>query len=368
MKLSGRTITIDRTSIFCGDSLEPFSTFLKSLRGAVSGIIVLVDENTGRHCLPLLREAAPALEDAFVMELPAGEGTKSMQTAMKIWEELLVAGADRKTLLVNLGGGMINDLGGFIAAGYKRGISYINIPTTLIGMVDAAIGGKTGVNFNGIKNQVGFFYMPSAVFISPGFLATLPGEHLRSGMAEIMKVGLAGDAGIWRLVKTMPSSGWLTTRRKRLDELILKSVVFKNSVVRKDYREKDVRKVLNFGHTIGHAFESFSMAGGRRPLTHGEAVAIGMICESYLSGLRGRIDLNLVEEIRRVIDGFFPHYEFNEGDIPSLLSLMLQDKKNREGRVGFTLLKGIGAPAINQTCEAPEIAEAIRYYQKVPGS
>jgi 3-dehydroquinate synthase len=362
MKLSGRTVTVDRTCIFCGDSLTLFHEFLKSMKGAISRIIILVDENTGRHCLPILREASPLTGDALVLEIPAGEASKSFITAMNVWEELLSSGADRKTLLINLGGGMITDLGGFIAAGYKRGISYINVPTTLIGQVDAAIGGKTGVNLNQIKNQVGFFYNPSAVFISTLFLETLPEPHLRSGMAEILKCGVAGDREIWKIIRKMPSSDWLTSYRKPLTELISRSVAFKNSIVRQDYREKGLRKILNFGHTVGHALESYSMGEGRIPLQHGEAVAAGMICESYLSFIRKGIDRVQLDEIRATIERIFPHVLFSETDIPVLISLMQHDKKNREGKIGFTLLNGIGAARINQSCDPSEITASLNFY------
>jgi 3-dehydroquinate synthase len=362
MNLSGRITTTDRTRIFCGDSLVPVGSFLKSAGNSFSRVIILVDENTGHHCLPLLREATPLLESAFVLEVPAGEETKNLQTAMKIWEELLAGGADRKTLLINLGGGMITDLGGFIAAGYKRGISFVNIPTSLIGQVDAAIGGKTGVNFNGIKNQIGFFQSPAAIFISSRFLETLPEEHLRSGMAEIIKCGLAGDRDLWQKVRKMPSSQWLSTHKKKFLDLISGTVAYKNSVVKRDFREKGLRKVLNFGHTIGHALESFSYTPGRKPLLHGEAVAIGMICESFLSNLRDGLDACTLEEIRVTLHKIFPPYAFSVSDIPALISLMEHDKKNRDGKIGFTLLRGIGAARINQSCDHAEIRASLEYY------
>ncbi|MEI6455086.1 MAG: 3-dehydroquinate synthase [bacterium] len=362
MNLSGRITTTDRTRIFCGDSLVPVGSFLKSAGRSVSRIIVLVDENTGRHCLPVLRQATPLLDSAFVLEVPAGEETKTLHTAMKIWEELLAAGADRKTLLINLGGGMITDLGGFIAAGYKRGISFVNIPTSLIGQVDAAIGGKTGVNFNGIKNQIGFFHVPAAIFIFPPFLETLPEEQLRSGMAEIIKCGLAGDPDLWHKARKIPSAQWLSIHKKKLSDLISGTVAYKNSVVKRDFREEGLRKVLNFGHTIGHALESFSHMQGRRPLLHGEAVAIGMICESYLSNLRHGLDACALEEIRDTLDKLFPSFDFSQNDIPVLISLMEHDKKNRDGKIGFTLLRGIGASRINQSCDQTEIRASLEYY------
>jgi 3-dehydroquinate synthase len=363
MNLSGRVVTVDRTRVVCSGKFSSISAFLGANSSGISKIIILVDENTGRLCLPVLKKNTSLPDDAFVLEIPAGEESKTIQTATKIWQEMLAAKADRKTLLINLGGGMISDLGGFVAAGFKRGITYINIPTTLMGQADASIGGKTAVNFDGIKNQIGFFHSPAAVFIFPEFLKTLPVEHFRAGLAEIIKCALISDPVLWRKVKRMSESD-LSSIDKRLLDLISKTVAFKNSVVRKDFREKGWRKILNFGHTIGHAFESLSQTDNRQPLLHGEAVAIGLICESHLSHLKTGLCVEQVEEVKSFIGSIFPLYPLTRDDIPHLIGLMEHDKKNRDGLINFTLLNSIGTARINGLCNHTEIIESLDYYLK----
>jgi len=363
MNLSGRVVTVDRTRIVCGGKINLVDKFLRTNWSGISKIIILVDENTGRMCLPLLKEGTTLLENAFVLEIPAGEETKTIRTVMNIWNEMLVKKADRRTMLINLGGGMVSDLGGFVAAGFKRGISYINIPTTLMGQVDASIGGKTAVNFDGIKNQVGFFHLPVAVFIFPDFLKTLPVEQVRSGLAEIIKCALIADPVLWNKVRRMSTSD-LSHVGNRLHEFISKTVAYKNSVVRKDFREKGVRKILNFGHTVGHAFESFSQTCNRKPLLHGEAVALGMICESYLSHLKTGLSLEQAEGIKSFIKSIYPPYHFTNKDMPHLTGLMEHDKKNRNDLINFTLLRSLGMARINVLCNHAEINESLEYYLK----
>jgi len=362
MNLSGRVVTIGRTRIICGGKFTSVDAFLRTKRLEISKIIILVDENTGRLCLPLLKENTTLLDDSSVLEISPGEINKTIQVATNIWNEMIYAKADRKTLLINLGGGVISDLGGFVAAGFKRGISYINIPTTLMGQVDASIGGKTAVNFGGIKNQIGFFHSPAAVFIFPEFLKTLPIDQIRSGLAEIIKYALIADPVLWHKIKRISDQDFIRIQDKLLLNLISKTVAFKNSIVRKDFREKSGRKILNFGHTIGHALESFSRMEERKSLLHGEALAIGMICEGYLSTMKTGLGFQETEEIKKFIKSVFSHYHFTTEDIPDLIENMEHDKKNRNGLINFTLLKSIGLARINLICNRTEIIESLEYY------
>lgn len=363
--LSNRIITINRTPIFFGnDSLPSVDKLVARIRP--DGIFILVDPNTKKHCLPLLMEKTKSLASAKVILMNDGESAKSLQHAEKIWNELLLSGAGRASLLINLGGGVVSDLGGFVAAGYHRGISYINIPTTLMGQADASIGGKTAVNLGHLKNQVGFFYPAKAIVIFPGFLQTLPPEHKRSGIAEIIKSALISNAAMWkRLQKNqvnrlleMPvdSSLW--------QELILATAAFKNRVVVKDYRELKLRKILNFGHTAGHAFEGLSHMGLAKPLLHGDAVAAGMICAAYLShrktGLSGS-DLNAITTY--IHDGY-GSLPFDPAAKPQLMDIMMHDKKARAGRLLFTLISKPGMPVLNVSCGTDEISEAIDYQSR----
>lgn len=378
MKLSNRIITIDRTPIFIGNNaLSSIDRFIRTMQASRHGMIypgkegdsaqlhdeifILVDPDTRKYCLPILLEKSVSLANVHILETEGGEGSKSLATAEKLWNDLLAAGASRKSLLVNLGGGVISDLGGFVAAGYKRGINYINIPTTLIGQADAAIGGKTAVNLGHIKNQVGFFYAAKAVFIFPGFLKTLPEEHLRSGLAEIIKIALISDAALWRrllkhpvrllLQQPVESGLWLN--------LIAGAVKFKNRVVMNDYRERKLRKVLNFGHTIGHALEGYSQMGPGKPLLHGEAVAAGMICASCLSFHKAGLALADNEAIKTYLSDGFPFYPFDTLAIPAIMELMMHDKKKHNGQIQFTLISKPGYPVINISCNREEILEAL---------
>ena len=276
IKLPNRIVTVSRTPVLFGnDAFPALDRMVKTLHP--HGVFILVDRNTSKCCLPLLIGKISSFADAQVIETGGGEAAKSLHDTEKIWSELLASGAGRNSLLVNLGGGVVSDLGGFVAAGYKRGIKYINIPTSLMGQADAAIGGKTGVNMGSIKNQVGFFHAATAVFIIPGFLKTLPEGHLRSGLAEIIKSVLISNDTLWRRMQKNPVSQLLSlpVEGALWQELMLATITYKNKVVAKDYREQKLRKVLNFGHTLGHAFESFSFHHSATPLLHGEAVAAG---------------------------------------------------------------------------------------------
>lgn len=363
MKIINRIITTDRTPIWFGnEALSSVDPLLTSLHP--SGIFILVDSNTKQHCLHLLLAKSAMARQAHVIETETGEIAKSLENAQKIWHELLESGAGRSSVLINLGGGVVSDLGGFVAAGYQRGIDYINIPTSLMGQADASIGGKTAVNLGSIKNQVGFFHAAKAVFIFPGFLKSLPVEHLRSGLAEILKSILISDANLWRRIIKHPVSELLQLPVESgiWLKLISAAVKYKNKVVMYDYRERKQRKVLNFGHTIGHALEGYSHQIPSKPLLHGEAVAAGMITASYLSERKTGLLPSDLEAIVAYLDEGFPRYRLDPVEIPSVMKIMSHDKKRQQGHIQFTLLSKPGRALINVTCEEEEILEAIKYY------
>lgn len=340
-------------SVYTGTDV--FDMLLEQLiEQSYSQVFVLVDEQTEKHCLPILRKT---LFDIKVVKINSGENHKTLPTLQYIWDTLIEHEADRKAVLINLGGGVIGDIGGFAAATYKRGIDFINIPTTLLAMVDSSVGGKTGIDYQNLKNVIGTIQPPAAVFINPLFLDTLPQPELLNGFAEIIKHGLIADDRYWE--KTFNTS---TLTPETLANLIHGSVKIKSSIVKKDPFERDLRKALNFGHTIGHAIESYSLVHDKKPLKHGESVAIGMVCEAFLSkeiiGLSGR-DLRVISEFVLL---HFPKYSLRNIFSKELISYMRQDKKNSHDTINFTLLKRIGKASINHTCTDAQIALALNYY------
>ena len=340
-------------SIYIGP--EVFDLLLEQLiERSYSQVFVLVDENTEKYCLPILTRT---LFDVKVIKISSGEEHKTVSNLQIIWDQLIKHQADKQTALINLGGGVIGDMGGFAAATFKRGIDFINVPTTLLAMVDSSIGGKLGVDYQGIKNAVGMIKNPSAVFVCTEFLNTLPKRELLNGFAEIIKHGLIADEDYWEKI----------TRVKNIDAeslttLINSSIKIKSQIVKKDPVEDGLRKVLNFGHTIGHAIESYSLINDKNPLKHGEAIAIGMICEAFLSkehnGLSGR-ELRVISE---VILQHFPKYSLRNILSPELIKFMRQDKKNSNQSINFSLLKRIGKASIDYTCTDAQIALALNYY------
>ena len=366
MKISNRIVTVDRTPIFFGKEVfEDFDRMVKAMHPG--GIFILTDENTGRHCLPLLLEKTRSMENSKVIQTEGGEEAKSLDKAGKLWQELMGLGANRSSLIVNLGGGVISDLGGFVAGGYQRGIRYINMPTSLMGQADAAIGGKTAVNLGHIKNQVGFYYPASGIFVYPGFLETLPAKHLRSGLAEIIKSALIGNEKLWRRIRNMPVDMLMDTppEEPSWQDLIRWTITFKNKVVVKDFREVKHRKILNFGHTIGHAMESISFSGSRLPLLHGEAVAAGMICEAWLSGRKTGLTKEDLNDITGYLADGFDGVPIDPGVKDQLTNIMKHDKKMKHGQLHFTLISRPGLPVVNIACDTGEIYEAIDFYSTV---
>ncbi|WP_370898379.1 3-dehydroquinate synthase [Chryseobacterium gossypii] len=324
-----------------------------------SKIFILTDENTHEYCLPALLGNMETDLKFEILEIEAGEEMKNIQTANQLWEILTEMQADRKALVINLGGGVITDMGGFVASTYKRGIRFINIPTTLLAMCDASIGGKTGIDLMHYKNMVGTFTFPEQIFVYPKFLETLPFKELRSGFAEMLKHGLIADKIHWENL----------TRIQKLDmEAVIPhiqtSMDIKQEVVEKDFHEKNIRKTLNFGHTIGHAIESLCLEQGN-PILHGEAVAAGMICEAYLSYQEGLLSEDdstmIIDNIRK----YYPYLDISEFKDDDIFALLLNDKKNTDHKINFSLLSGIGSCTFDHQCSKKNIAESLRFYKKL---
>ncbi|MEI8137557.1 MAG: 3-dehydroquinate synthase family protein, partial [Bacteroidota bacterium] len=254
-----------------------------------SSHFIICDENTFLFCLPSLISNCPKLLEAHIIELESGEASKSIEFSAHIWQTLIENKADKNSLIINLGGGVVSDLGGFCASTYKRGIDFINIPTTLLSMADASLGGKTGINFNGLKNSIGTFAQPKGVFINPDFLKTLPNRHYKNGLTEIFKIALICDKKFWNELKTLEINS-------ASEQIISKSVSLKNKIVLKDPFDKGLRKTLNFGHTIGHAIESLLLATNKE-LLHGEAIVIGILVESHLSFQKKLLSKKELDEV-----------------------------------------------------------------------
>ena len=324
-----------------------------------SKIFLIVDENTNEFCLP---EFLPHLATKIpleIIELESGEINKNIQTCSEVWRILTDLGADRKSLILNLGGGVITDLGGFVASTFKRGIDFINVPTTLLGMVDASVGGKNGVDLDALKNQVGTITNPKLVVINARFLETLPQNQMRSGLAEMLKHGLIYDKKYWKHFSDLSQ---LDT--SDLDVLIHEAIAIKNHIVQKDPKENGIRKALNFGHTLGHAIESYFLESQEKTtLLHGEAIAIGMILESYLSFQKNLITSEEYFEIKETIKSIFGTVEISQEDLTPICDLLIHDKKNEYGKIQFALLDGIGNIKINQEVATDIIMSAFADYK-----
>ncbi|MEE1963365.1 3-dehydroquinate synthase [Allomuricauda taeanensis] len=319
-----------------------------------SKIFVLVDTNTKKHCLPTFKKMFSAPIDS-IFEIEPGEENKHIHTCLQVWEFLSNFDGDRKSLLINLGGGVLTDLGGFVASTFKRGIDFINIPTTLLSMVDASIGGKNGVDLGALKNQIGVINQPQMVLVFPEFLKTLEPRQVTSGYAEMLKHGLIRDAAYWVDLKEKNNFSEASN--------IQRSIAIKNDVVLIDPTEKGLRKILNFGHTLGHAIESYCLENpNKKTLLHGEAIAIGMILEGYISHeLKGLPKLSL-EEIKETFLQYFEKVDFSKDDIDSILKLLKYDKKNSHGDINFVLLQSIG-DAVTDIKVAEELFQkAFDYY------
>lgn len=324
-----------------------------------SNLFIIVDHHTNEHCLPKLLPIIETDLNIEIIEFEAGEVNKNIQTCIEIWNVLTELGADRKTLIINLGGGVVTDLGGFVASTFKRGLDFINIPTTLLAMVDASIGGKTGIDLGNLKNQIGLINVPQMVLIDTQYLETLSQSEMRSGLAEMLKHGLIYDASYWSRFLDLKAIDYAD-----FDELIYRSVEIKNQIVIQDPTEKNIRKALNFGHTLGHAIESYFLESQTKTtLLHGEAIAIGMILESYISWHKNLISEAQYTEIRTAIKNIYDDVQIEKNDIEPILELLIHDKKNEFGTIQFALIEGIGKIKINQLVENKLILEAFENYK-----
>lgn len=329
------------------------------LRENYSTLFVITDANTSQYCLPEFLSQVVTELPIEIIEIEPGESNKNITTCIEVWHALTELGADRKSLIINLGGGVVTDLGGFVASTFKRGIDFINVPTSLLSMVDASIGGKTGVDLGVLKNQIGVINNPIAVLIQTKFLDTLPATEMRSGLAEMLKHGLIADTDYWQKFLNLKT---LTT--DDLGELIYHSVEIKKEVVEQDPTEKGLRKILNFGHTIGHAIESYFLDNPeKKTLLHGEAIAVGMILEAYFSLDKKFISIEEYQEIKNTIASIYDHVVFTEDDITNIMKLLVHDKKNVSGKVQFVLLDGIGKAIIDQIVENSLIISAFEDYK-----
>lgn len=323
-------------------------------------VFLLTDRTAFDFCLPSIQNVI----DEFpikIVAIQSGEENKNIQSVIQVWDFLSNNGADRKSLLINIGGGMLTDLGGFAASTFKRGLDFVNIPTTLLAQVDASLGGKTGFNFNGLKNEIGVFMEPNSVIINTSFLKTIDCENFLSGYAEMLKHGLIRSREHWDelLAFDMDDIDYVA-----LQKIIAHSVAVKEWHVLNDLTEQNIRKALNFGHTVGHAFESYALKTGC-PILHGYAVAYGMIAELYLSSKQCGLNSEELNSISAWIIGKYGKFEIQESDYENLYLLMTHDKKNEGKRINFTLIPAIGKVEINVDCSKELILEALEYYRNL---
>jgi 3-dehydroquinate synthase len=338
---------------------ENLNRFLKETE--FSSVFIFVDTNTQNLCLPSFLQKLETSLTIEVIEMEPGEENKHIETCSGVWNVLSELGADRKSLIINLGGGVVTDLGGFVASTFKRGIAYINVPTTLLSMVDASVGGKTGVDLGNLKNQVGVITEPEMVVIDTAFLETLAAAEMRSGLAEIFKHGLISNRAYWNKATNLKE---LTL--DDLDGLIAESVHIKKQIVQQDPRENGLRKTLNFGHTFGHAIESYFLTHPHKAkLLHGEAVAAGMIIASYLSNKLTKLPDPEFEEIKEKLLEVYPPIELEVEDFEGIIDLLKFDKKNSHGKINFVLLRKIGEPVFDCSVPMELLQESLQLYKNL---
>lgn len=324
-----------------------------------SSIFILTDENTRKHCISVFIEKSEISNAYSILEIPAGEAFKTIESCVSLWNQLSELGADRASILINLGGGVVTDLGGFVAATFRRGISFINIPTSLLAMVDASVGGKNGVDLGVLKNQIGTIRSAECVIVDTEFLKTLPEQEIKSGMAEMFKHGLIASEDYWNRMQLFS-----VEKTDEAFELIWESISIKNDIVTKDPLEKNLRKSLNYGHTLGHAIESYCLENSNKPsLLHGEAIAIGMILATYISSEMLNFPTTKRDNITEVLLRYFIKRSFSEADIKEIIALLAFDKKNSHGVIYFVLLEEIGHIKTNQEVSDKLIYSAFAYYQ-----
>ena len=320
-----------------------------------STLFILVDENTFKYCYPKFIPNLQTDKRIEVIEIESGEINKNLETCIGVWNAITELGGDRKSLIITLGGGVITDLGGFVASCFKRGIDFVNIPTTLLSMVDASVGGKTGVDLGVLKNQIGLFANPEMVLVDTDYLTTVSEREIKSGTAEIIKYGITYDITLFNEIKN--------NKDLKIEDLIFRSIEIKNEVVLKDPKEQNIRKILNFGHTLGHAIESFYLESeDKKSLTHGEAIAIGMVCESYMSSKILNFPIKNVVEIKKVILSIYNKTDLLIEDFSSILELLKHDKKNVKGRVNFVLLNDYEDYKLDCEVSNDLIIESMKFY------
>jgi len=339
-------------SVQIGPISASLTTFLS--HHDYSHVAVIVDEKTQKFCLPLIQDLLPNKFTKII--IPSGEDNKTLATCEKIWSAMTKAHMDRHGLLINLGGGVIGDMGGFCASTYKRGIDFIQIPTTLLAQVDASVGGKLGIDFHGLKNHIGVFQLPKTVLIDPTFIDSLPQRQKLSGYAEIIKHCLIRDVEKWDLIAQLDFD------QVDLADLIAHSVEIKKAVVAEDPKEKGLRKILNFGHTLGHAIETYLLGLGKRSVLHGEAIAVGMITEAYLAYQRNLIQVDELEAIESMLFATYGRIQIKPSEIPAIIQLTAQDKKNKGSEIRFSLLTGIGDCGYDIPVSKAEMKKALEYY------
>lgn len=326
-------------------------------KGKYSQLFLICDSNSFTHCFPELVTNCKKLATAEIIEIDGGETSKNIEICAQIWETMLEMNADRNALIINLGGGVVSDLGGFVASVYKRGIDFINIPTTLLSMADASVGGKTGIDFANLKNVIGTITQPKAVFIQSGYLRSLPKRQFNNGIAEIFKIALISDKKLWTKLN-------IDNEFKNVDDYLHRSIELKNVFVKKDPTEKNVRKSLNFGHTIGHAVEAV-LLGTDDELLHGEAVVIGMIAEAFISRKKNLINEKILIEIVECFRNHFTLTPVHPQHFEAIDKLILNDKKNSHGKTKYVLLQGIGKCKINVEINKDLVAKSLEYYNSV---
>ncbi|MFA8449826.1 MAG: 3-dehydroquinate synthase family protein [Bacteroidales bacterium] len=348
---------LEKYNIYIGEeNYISLSKFISN--GSFSKVFILVDEHTHTHCLPILICSCPVLGNAEVIEIESGENSKTLETAAQLWYTLTELEADRKSLLINLGGGIISDLGGFIASTFKRGISFINVPTSLLGQIDASVGGKTGINLDNLKNQIGSFVNADATFIFPKYLKTLKTKDLLSGYGEAIKHSILNSNALWTKLIQTPAE-------KIFDypDLITEIMQVKLEIVDNDFSEKGLRKSLNYGHTVGHAIESVKLKNNNS-ISHGEAISHGMVIANIISELLEihKIDFKV---INKKILQIFPSIKFTDKEHSQIIDLLKHDKKNSHGNLNFSLIKDFGETIIDHPVDTSTIKKALEIYQSL---
>jgi 3-dehydroquinate synthase len=321
-------------------------------------VVILVDDNTEEHCLTYFLSQLKFDQEPITIAIPPGEDQKHMGTCMALIVELTNQGLDRKSLIINLGGGVITDLGGFVASIFKRGLPYINVPTTLLAMVDAAIGGKTGVDLEHLKNQIGVINQSEMVLVDASYLKTLPKNQLHSGFAEMIKHGLISSPEHWQEIISVLKNDTVSPNK-----LITPSISVKHAIVEQDPKELGIRKALNYGHTLGHAIESFCLSSDALPtLLHGEAIAIGMVLETYISEQLFGFPKTTLKQLTHLVSKLYDKVDFKTAHIREIITLLSYDKKNVDGRINFVLLEDIGAVALDCEVSNDLIMSAFKFY------